>query len=169
MNLAHIHLLLNHFPVVGVFFAFITFLTALAKRNEEVKKTAYILFILVGIFSIPTYFTGEGAEEVIEHLPGISEHLIEEHEEFALIAFLITLSVSGIALAGIFMPQFKNGVTLAILIFGLVNCGVLAYTAKLGGVIHHPEIRDNADKFLEKMSTHKEAEEYERREHEKHQ
>lgn len=38
------------------------------------------------MIAIGVYFTGEPAEELIEHLAGFSEPLVERHEEAALIA-----------------------------------------------------------------------------------
>lgn len=39
--------------------------------------------------AVPTYLTGEPAEEAVEHLPGVVKDLIEIHEERALIALIV--------------------------------------------------------------------------------
>jgi hypothetical protein len=37
-------------------------------------------FVLTALLALPVYFTGEPAEKVVERLPGVTEPLIEEHE-----------------------------------------------------------------------------------------
>lgn len=41
------------------------------------------IFILGIFYTMPAFATGDGAEEAIEHLPGISEKLIHTLEEAA--------------------------------------------------------------------------------------
>ena len=47
------------------------------------KRTAYLVLILAAVVAIPTFTTGEGAEEVVEKLAGIDENLIKNHQEVA--------------------------------------------------------------------------------------
>ncbi|HET7289084.1 MAG TPA: hypothetical protein VFJ67_01500, partial [Thermodesulfobacteriota bacterium] len=94
------------------------------------------------------YLTGEPAEEVVENTPGISENLIEEHEEAAEKAFILVEAVGGLALIGLIARRFSRnlGNTLAVAtLAGLIaGGGLVAYTANLGGKIHHQEIRGDA-------------------------
>ncbi|MCI0564610.1 MAG: hypothetical protein MN733_39585, partial [Nitrososphaera sp.] len=69
MNLAHVHLLLNHFPVIGTVFGFLFLAYAMAKKSEELKKVSLGIFVLIALIALPVYFTGEPAEEVVKHLP----------------------------------------------------------------------------------------------------
>lgn len=146
INAAHLHLILNHFPIVGVFYAFMLLLFSLIKKHEVVARTGLALLVLSALFAIPTYLSGEEAEEVVEHLPAISEHKIEEHEEAAETAFIAIEILGFLALLDlIFSFRVAEGASIAyrrklILVFTLAALGLVANAARLGGEIRHPEI-----------------------------
>jgi hypothetical protein len=71
-------------------------LLALLRKSEELKRVSLGVFVFTALIVLPFYFTGEPAEEVVEHLPGVAEPLIERHENAALFALLIA-GVTGIA------------------------------------------------------------------------
>ncbi|MBI5184869.1 MAG: hypothetical protein HZA01_03980 [Nitrospinae bacterium] len=141
MNAAHAHLLVNHLPVVGVLFAFLALVLSSIKKRDEMEWGALVLFVVVGIAVLPAYFSGEGAEKVVEHLPGVAEKLIENHEETAEAAAILTVITGLTALVGIFFRQHRTKVFLGLYLLSLITGGTLAYTAKLGGEIRHQEIR----------------------------
>jgi hypothetical protein len=84
MNWAHVHLMLSHLPVVGTIFGLLLLLLAQLRKSEELKRVSLGIFVLTALLALPVYFTGEPAEKVVEHLPGVTEPLIEEHENAAL-------------------------------------------------------------------------------------
>src|SRR5690349_9086773 len=53
------------------------------RGSDVLGRTGMFVVLLSGVIAIPTFLTGEPAEEIVEHLPGISEHLIKIHEESA--------------------------------------------------------------------------------------
>ena len=145
MNLAHIHLVVNHLPVVGMLFSLGLLSYAYFRGSDEVKKVALALVFVASLTTLPAYFSGEGAEEVVEHLPGIQEHLIEAHEEWAELA-LVAMILTGIsALGGLVLGAkrselLKTG-SVVTLISGSVAFCLVGLTASAGGKIRHPEIR----------------------------
>ncbi|MDM7461854.1 MAG: hypothetical protein P3X24_009455 [bacterium] len=145
MNGAQMHLMLNHLPVMGTLFSLLLLAWAVLRRSPELLKIALVAVLLAGLSSVPTYLTGEPAEEVIEHMPGVDEAFIEEHEsmgKFALWSGVGLAIVAVVALgAGLRNP---NRLILGAAVAWLVNAlvfGVMGYTAHLGGMIRHPEIR----------------------------
>jgi uncharacterized membrane protein len=148
MNWAHIHLLLNHIPVLGTVFGLALLGYALARRNDALKKAALDAFVAVALLALPAYFTGEPAEEVVESAAGISKGAIDAHEDAALIS-LIGVEVLGVvALIGLVVASRGRPVaaktTGAVLVVSLAAAGLMAWTANLGGQIHHEEIRAGA-------------------------
>jgi hypothetical protein len=92
------------------------------------------------VIAIGVYFTGEPAEELIEHLAGFSEPLVERHEEAALIA-TIGISILGLsAVAGLTL-RVGTWYPKAVLLLTLVVAALMGWTANLGGQIRHSEIR----------------------------
>ena len=153
MNPAHWHLLLNHVPVIGMMIGVLLLLWAILRSSEELKKTSLGVLVIAAAFAIPAYLTGEPAEEVAEHLPGVTHALIERHEDFAKIALVVAGLTGLIALvAWLFQHRAKWLVPMT-LVFGLVATGLLGYAANLGGQIRHTEIRANATAVGEAMTT----------------
>ncbi|GBD39816.1 MAG: hypothetical protein KatS3mg078_2024 [Deltaproteobacteria bacterium] len=148
MNWAHIHLMLNHIPVVGTGLVILLLIVALARKSKELTNVTLIFTILISLATIPVYLTGEPAEEVIEDMPGIREELIEEHEEQAEIAFIF-IEVTGflalIALVtNIYSQKIAQRMALLTLLALIVSGGLMAWTANLGGKIQHEEIRSDS-------------------------
>lgn len=163
MSGAHVHLLLTHIPVVGVVFGILILAYALLRRKNETTQVALAVFVMSGLAAIGVYLTGEGAEESVEHLVGISHALIEQHEEAAVVALVTTLLLGAVSGVGLWLsrkrlPRWFSGATLAL---ALVVGGVLAWTADLGGQINHPEIRPEATSFAPATDAEEADQEYE--------
>lgn len=144
MNAAQQHLLLNHLPVIGSLFCLLLLAYGLVRRSAELQKAALGALVLVALLTIPTYLTGEPAEEVVEHFPGFSETHVEPHESMAKIALVASLVLGVLALGGLLLSRGRAvpvGLTLLILLGNLATFGLMAYTAHLGGQIRHAEIR----------------------------
>jgi hypothetical protein len=148
MNWAHIHLILNHIPLIGVGFTILLFIIAFIRNNKELINISLIFTIIVALWAIPAYLTGEPAEEIVEELPGISENLIKQHEEMSEKAFVFLEIVGGLALITLMVKRYSQklgGWLMSITLIGLVvGGGMIAWTSNLGGRINHPEIRSKA-------------------------
>ena len=147
MDPVHLHLMLNHLPVVGMLFAMGLLAFGLLRSSDLLVKTAFGALVFVALVAIPAYMTGEPAEEIAEKLPEVSERVIEPHEEAAKFAIGATLAVGTLALAG--LVKFRRqalppGIALSLLALSVAAAGTLAWTANLGGRIRHPEIRGDA-------------------------
>lgn len=147
MSFTHLHLLLNHFPVIGSIIAIGLLFFSFIKRNNAVAKASFGLFAVLGAMAVVVFFTGEPAEEAIEKLPGFSESITEKHEELALaatiaIAFLgaFTLGV----LAWFRRREVPRWLTLGTLMLSLVSGTLMGYTAYLGGQVRHTELRSSS-------------------------
>jgi uncharacterized membrane protein len=144
MSSIHLHLLLNHVPVIGSVLGVLLLAAALARRSDELGKAALGLFTLLAAASVVVFFTGEPAEELVEKLPGFSEAVTERHEDVALIA-VVVMGLTGlfclITLAVFRRRPLAGWVTPVALIASLGTVGIMGYTANLGGQIRHTELR----------------------------
>ena len=145
MNLAHVHLALNHLPVVGAVAGFFLFLAAVARKSDELTKAGLIFFVFAAFSAVPVYFSGEPAEEIVKDMPDVSKAAIEEHEEAAEFASVMSLSLGAVSLGALLYARRKgtlpSWVPKAILALSLATVLAMAWTANLGGLIHHAEIR----------------------------
>ncbi|MBK9332979.1 MAG: hypothetical protein IPM96_11390 [Ignavibacteria bacterium] len=148
MNAAHLHLVLNHIPVIGSMFAIFILIIGILKKSDDVKKVCMLVIILTSLITIPVYLTGEDAEEKIEgNYEDVDEEFIEPHEDFALYSFIAMNITGAVALLSMFLfkkPKvLPNSFAYLMLAILLIVNGMMAYTAYLGGKIHHPEIRED--------------------------
>src|SRR6266850_5946267 len=101
MNLVHIHLLMNHWPIIGSFIALGLFLVALIANSDDLKQASLALFGLLALFAIPTYMSGNVAYEVIKGTQGVSQMAVQAHEGMALLSLTFMLITGGVALIGL--------------------------------------------------------------------
>jgi hypothetical protein len=149
MNEAHLHLLFNHFPITGLIISVLTLLFALILKKEQVEKAALFLILFCCLLSFPAFFSGEGAEEMVEELPGISHDLIHEHEEHAepFIWFSGGLgALAFITLIAFFRSlKWKKYLSLGVAFLGLITVFMSFEVGNSGGLIRHPEIQENPE------------------------
>jgi uncharacterized membrane protein len=148
MNGAQIHLLTNHIPVLGLGFSAALTAAGMLRGSDELKKAGLWAFVLAGLSALPAYFSGEGSEEIVEHLPGVTEALIKAHEEIAAKALTGALLLAGCALAALGLAFKRNALSPkaapALLVLALPVLALMAYAAHLGGLIRHSELRPGA-------------------------
>ena len=68
MNLAYIHLLTNHLPILGSIFGVLLLFIAYFKPQLHTAFSAYLLLLISGVGGMLAYFTGEAAEEHVEQV-----------------------------------------------------------------------------------------------------
>jgi len=148
MNEAHFHLVVNHLPIVGILIGLLVLVMGIILKKPEVKVTALGIFVFSALASIAAFYSGEGAEEIVEKI-GISETLINKHEESAELFFTIILILGAVSLVTMFLEikklkLSKFGFILVILIS--LTAGVLAINVgTTGGEIRHTEIRNDSN------------------------
>jgi len=148
MTPSHLHLVLNHMPVIGFLLATLLLLVAWLRRSRELQTVALLGVLLVALSAIPAYMTGEPAEEQIEHAPGIEKETIEAHEESATVSLTIGLLAGVAALVTLVRGRGGRGLSRAgvtvTLVLALTAAIALGVTANRGGHIRHPEITPGA-------------------------
>ncbi|HKK46275.1 MAG TPA: hypothetical protein VJ964_12190 [Balneolaceae bacterium] len=147
MNGAEYHLIVNHIPIFSVAFGVCILIWGMIKNSKSIKQIAAVLFVLGALSSYVAVETGHAAEEVVEDIPTVTHHLIEEHEESAETSLWLSIALGVLSLIWLFADNlnltFKKPLLIVTLILGLVSVGSLIYTAYLGGHIRHTEIRPN--------------------------
>jgi uncharacterized membrane protein len=144
LNLAHVHLLLNHFPAIGFGMALGLLLVGLIGRNEELKRASLVIFFLIAAITIPTYMSGNAAEELLRNRTEVNQNLVHAHEDAALLGFLFIEITGFVAWLGLWQFRLIKRVPAwnvpAILLLSVVAFGLIARAANMGGDIRHPEI-----------------------------
>jgi uncharacterized membrane protein len=141
----HLHILLNHFPSMGFVFGLGFFITAIAFNNDLMKRACLVLFVILGVLSIPTYISGAASMWALNGDPGSPKSLINHHRDIALLAF-IGLGITG-CVAWLILWRVRTGAVLSnrslyvVLGLALVTFYFMAEAGHEGGFITHEEIR----------------------------
>jgi uncharacterized membrane protein YjdF len=146
MNPTHIHLLLNHFPIIGTLIGSTILLYSIIKKQDTGKVIGAFIIVIMAIIAIPVLLTGEPAEESVEHLSGISKALIHDHEEASEKAFWL-MEITGVfSLLAIVLYKIKSAFApkafLVAFAFSAITFFAMVWAGNLGGKIRHPETSD---------------------------
>lgn len=171
METAYLHMVTNHFPIIGVPFALFLLLLGLWRGSNDLKAASFLIFALLGPVTLAVYLLGQGGEDFVEDLAGVSHDSIEDHEDIAKFALGSTLILAGLALfalirysgitflrprfrktsassdteeAKVVPSAFPTWITLVVLAAAVVSSGILGYTGRLGGMIRHTEFHEPA-------------------------
>ena len=146
---AHIHLLVNHVPILGSLFALGLLVASYLWAPDVLRRTAFVVLLGTAIAGVVADQTGDAAEDAIRGFPGVKRSVIHEHEEMADKANIIAIVVGVVALGGLIRWRNKpvpGGMTAAMVLVTAFSSGAMVYTGLLGGRVRHTEIRPNAVK-----------------------
>jgi len=105
VNSAHLHLMVNHLPLFAALFSGVFLMVGLVRAQSALTKAGLVIAVVAGLGAFTAARTGEGAEEIVEELAGISEAAIEPHEEAAEAATLAAIGLGLFALAALLLPD----------------------------------------------------------------
>ncbi len=145
MDWTHLHLALNHVPVLGTPFLIVLLLWSWARGQLVTQRFCLWLFVVLAAASVAIKFTGDFAAEKVGAQPGFDKVLIEQHEQAADQATTGVFFMGIAAVVALFVsrrgrPAPKWSLALLALL-ALVTFVLMARTANFGGHIRHPEIR----------------------------
>jgi hypothetical protein len=146
MNQAHLHLIVNHVPILGSLFAAVLLAVGLLRRNDTLTRAGLVAVLAAGVLCLPAQLTGEGAADVVRDLPRVSRALIQTHETAAELGFWVLEGAAALALFSLLLlknasPRARLLALGTLLVTGL-SFGLLARAGNLGGQILHTEIRE---------------------------
>jgi hypothetical protein len=152
MNLAHVHIVLNHVPSLGSIAGLLLLAAGIYKKDEALKQFAYGVLVLITMAVLPTYITGAEAQRLVSKSPTYSAGMVQLHQNAAMIT-LLAMTVAGMfAWLGMweYRRHSKSGAltTMATLIATMAAVGLVLVTASIGGKINHMEIRDSSDALI---------------------
>lgn len=148
MNPTHIHLIVTHLPIYGIFLGIIVLLFGMVKNSASAISAAYLVMLIAVVGGVIAYLTGEPAEDTVRNIAGISKETIEEHEEsatWALVSLIITAVSSAVGLVLIMRSsRIIVRFSLLVLIISVLTFAIAARTGYLGGKIRHTELNNTS-------------------------
>lgn len=148
MNEAHLHLAINHFPIILPIVGLLLLIAGGVLKSSILKRTAYVFYILAALLTVAAYSSGEAAEHFIEDLPGVEEKYMEIHEETAETFTLIMYLLGGVSLLGLWAcikrKPFAKWIGYLTILLTIAALFYAKETGTTGGEIMHAEIRTGA-------------------------
>ncbi|HYS26852.1 MAG TPA: hypothetical protein VEP46_14670 [Vicinamibacterales bacterium] len=143
-DLAHLHLLLNHFPTIGTILGLGLLLLAFVRKNDHLKKVSLEVMFLIALATLPVYVSGQAAAEALKGQAGVSADAIALHNDAALGSFIM-MEITGF-FAWLTLWRIRRvgrpttGLTYTVLVLSVLTAAAVARAANMGGDIRHPEI-----------------------------
>ena len=147
MNWTHLHLALNHIPVLGTAFIALLLITGLIKKSEEIRRLSLWWMAVLMLLAIPTKFTGDFANEQSAEEPWLINTFVTQHEQAADQATTGIFLAGLMAIAGLIAARKKPAIPtwalIGTLVLSLLTTALMGRAANLGGQIRHSEIRQH--------------------------
>jgi uncharacterized membrane protein len=144
MNPIHVHLIFNHFPILGTLFGIFVLVYGSLKKSDEICRLALWTFVLSSLSAVPVYFTGEKAEHLVQPMLNLSEAFIERHEEAGELGFVLACVLGLLSGWGLFRYRSArlNDRFLTVCMILALACGAaLVRAGGYGGILRHSEIQ----------------------------
>jgi hypothetical protein len=144
MSDQQLHHLFNHLPSIGLIIGALVMLISLLLKKSQALSTGAIILLISGLSVLPANKTGEDAEEKIEHLAGVSERAIHDHEEAAEQVLPFGIGAAVFALLYLVAAykgwKWSNLAATGAVLVSAVAIYFLIEASHKGGLIRHPEL-----------------------------
>jgi hypothetical protein len=149
MNLAHVHIILNHVPSLGSIAGLVLLIAGIYRKDEVIKQSAFFVLVLITMAVLPTYISGAEAQRIVAKSPSYSAGMVQLHQNAAMITLLTMTAAGMFAWFGLweYRRHARSGslTATATLISTMAAVASVFITANIGGAISHPEIRNAGD------------------------
>jgi hypothetical protein len=144
VNLAHLHLIMNHVPTVGSVAALFLLLLGYARRNEHLKHVGLEVLFVIALLTLPVYVSGVAAHQELRPFKQVSDDAIRVHQDAALIGFIVMEFAGFVGWVALWQwrrhGRAARGLVPAATVLLVLALAVMSRAANLGGEIRHPEI-----------------------------
>ena len=145
-SMEHVHVLLNHFPVVGLAMAILALALALMHHSRKTEIIALILVFVAAASAWPVVFTGQQSYKTVRAMTDdAGTDWLDAHMERAEKAAPAFYALALLAAAALVLPhkwpRSTRPLAIATLALALLCEGAAGWIALAGGQIRHPEFR----------------------------
>ncbi len=146
LSMEHVHVLLNHFPVVGLAMAILALVLALMHHSRKTEMIALLLVFVAAASAWPVNFTGQRAYKTVRAMTDddgtdwLDTHM-ERAEKAAPAFYALALLAAAALVAPHKWPRSTRPLAIAALTLAVLCEGSSGWIALAGGQIRHPEFR----------------------------
>jgi len=145
-SMEHIHVLINHLPVIGLAMAILALVLALMHHSRKTEMIALILVLVAAASAWPVNFTGQRAYKTVRALTDdagtdwLDEHM-ERAGKTAPAFYALALLTAAALIVPHKWPRTTRPLAIATLVLALLCAVAAGWIALAGGQIRHPEFR----------------------------
>jgi uncharacterized membrane protein len=138
----HLHILVSVFPSVGLIFVLGFYITALATKNEVIKRSCLVLFGILAVLAIPTYLSGVRSMDVFSQDPKVSQDVLNAHYYWGLGALALLVITGAYAVVELWRVGKPSDQALSVLL-GLagLTLALMIVVDEFGWEINHHELQ----------------------------
>jgi hypothetical protein len=152
----HLHVILNHVPMIGIAASGIPLLYGLIGKQRHAVIVGLSMLVIFAAFTPLVVTFGEEAEERFHDNAALAAMIdaagmewMHTHEDRAEPVAIIVYIAGGLGLLGLLATIARKKLQAAAAIVALIGCvvsvGGMAWVADAGGKIRHPEFRATPD------------------------
>src|SRR6476620_1612039 len=145
---SHWHLLVSIFPSIGLIFVLGFYVTALVTNDAATKRICLLLFVILGLLTIPTYLSGDRSMALLSRDPKISKDLMSAHFGWGVTSLALLALTGAAALIELWRSRhaerLSNDALHLVLGLAIVSLILMAITGEIGWEINHHELRLDA-------------------------
>lgn len=148
----HLHVLVNHLPIIGIAATMIPLIYAIILREKHTLIVSFLMCLIFGGSIVVVMGTGDDASEDIDHgsrlgtlLDTQGRQWLHIHEERADKGAIVLYLTAGSGLLGLLslwkFPKFSFPLGALSLLLCVASVAAMFWVAQAGGNIRHPEFR----------------------------
>ena len=150
MNWAYLHVIINHFPIVGVIVGTLILIAGMVFKNDGIKISGLGTIVFAALAAVVVDLTGDPAREAVRGTPDFVLSLINRHENMAVVSLFIIIPAGLMAAVTLYSIWKKvktvHFLLIMTLVISLISCAAMGYVGHTGGQIRHIEFRSDASK-----------------------
>ena len=123
MDWVRLHIAINEAPAIGVGIGTALFVISSIAGSRGLQKTAFRLFALAAVFAVLAFLSGGPAQTALEHAPGLSLELSQEHWYASRLALSATIILGLIGIAGLRSMRNRGALSRLFMLVSLITCG----------------------------------------------
>jgi uncharacterized membrane protein len=150
MDWVYFHVVINHFPIVGVIIGTLLLAVGMIFKNRGVEISGLGTIVFAALTAIVAYMSGDPAADVVRGFPDVLKSLVSRHENIATIGMYLMVPAGLMAASSLYSIWKKDKAVhffiIITLVFSLISSGTMVYIGRTGGQIRHTEFRNEATK-----------------------
>jgi hypothetical protein len=122
MDWLRLHVAINEAPAIGIGIGTALLFISAVAGGRGLQKTAFRLFALAAGCAIVVFISGGPAQKALEHAPGMSQQLIDEHWYAARLALIVTIVLGIVGIVAIRSMRDGRVLSRAVMLACLLAC-----------------------------------------------